>query len=444
MRKISIKCFLLLGLAAILSSCSESPFKSSEPTSLTFWHVYGGQTDSPMNTLVEHFNQSVGRENGIVVNVTSLSNSTDIHFALVAAAKKQPGAGELPDLFTTYPKTALAIGLEMLVDWRDYFSSEQLAEFVPSFVAEGDLDGRLALLPIAKSSSALFVNATTFDHFAHDTGASYDALLTWEGMLNTAASFYRWSGGKAFFKYDDWMHYSMINTAALGGTFFKDNKINFEDEAFQSAWSKLAASAISGEVCLLGGYTTTAMMTGEVLCGIESTASVLYYKDTVTFPDNTSIPLRLKVLPVPYFAGAKALAIQRGGGLGLIKSTKEKENAAAVFAKWLTAAENNVPFVMQTGYFPVKSAAYQDFLTRKDMQFQSEKYRELFEAIQKIHSDYEFYVPPFFDSYGEVEKSFSTAQTELFKKYVHTVDPLLLRSEAFMRSLLTELEETME
>ncbi|MDL2216650.1 extracellular solute-binding protein [Desulfovibrio sp. OttesenSCG-928-M14] len=444
MKNIVAKWCIVFCFIFLLPGCKGTLFESPTPVTLTFWHVYGGQTDSPMNTLVEQFNQSVGREKGIIINVTSLSNSTDIHFSLTAAAQKHPGAGDLPDLFTTYPKTALAIGPERLVDWRDYFSEEQREEFVRAFMAEGEISGRLVLLPIAKSSSALFINATIFDQFSKETGVRYEDLVTWEGMFQAAKQYYQWSGGKAFFKYDDWLHYSMMNTASFGGTFFKDDKINFEDSAFQNVWGKLAASAIAGEVCLLGGYTTTAMMTGESLCGVESTASVLYFKDTVTFPDNTSIPLRLKILPVPIFKEGKPLAIQRGGGLGLVKSTTEKEQAAAVFAEWLTAVENNVPFVVKTGYFPVKSSAYQSFLENNEPLFQSEKYLELYEAVLQIHSEYQFYVPPFFESYGEVEKEFSEAQIEIFKKYRSNTVNDHISSNTLMQKMFEELQSSMK
>lgn len=436
MKKLALKYYVILSVFFLLAGCSDSPFASKATVALTFWHVYGGQSNSPMNALVNRFNQTVGREQGIVVNVTLLSNSADIHFALVAAANKHPGAGELPDMFTTYPTTVLTIGPDKLVDWKDYFSKEALAEFVPTFLAEGEIGERLLLLPVAKSSSALFINATVFEQFSQATGIGYEDLKTWEGMFRAAKEFYQWSGGKAFYKYDDWMHYSMMNSIALGGEFFQNNKINFQDSQFRKVWCQLARSAISGEVCLLNGYATTAMITGEVLCGIESTASVLYYKDKITFPDNTSIPLRLKILPVPCFEGGKLLAVQRGGGLGLIKSSPEKERAATVFAKWLTDVENNVPFVMETGYFPVKEEAYQRFLEDRNIGFQGEKYRELYSAVLKIHADYQFYVPPFFDGYGEIEKAFAEAQLELFRKYQGRVSP----SDSFMRQLLSELE----
>ncbi len=408
---------VILLLCCPLAGCSDSYLDPQKPVTLTLWHVFGAQTDGPMNALVERFNQTVGREKGIVVSVTSVSNSTDIHFALVSAAKREPGAGSLPDMFVTYPKTVLAIGPELVMDWKDWLSEEQIKEYVPSFIEEGKIDGRLLILPVAKSSSALFVNATIFDQFSEETGITYDDLATWEGMFRAAKLYYEWSGGKAFFKYDDWLHYSMINTASLGGDFFQGGKINFHDEQFQKAWSMLAESALAGGVCLLSGYSTSAMMTGESLCGVESTASVLYFKDTVTFPDNTTMPLRLKILPVPCFQGVKLLAIQRGGGLCVTKSTKRKEYAASVFGQWLTATENNVPFVTTTGYFPVKEAAYQILVKGETSSFVNKNYEELYKAVSETYANRIFYVPPFFDQYGEVEKKFSEEQQDLFIKY---------------------------
>ena len=440
MKKIATKYGLLLGLLLLLAGCAD---QSSTPVTLTLWHVYGGKTEASMGAMVDKFNQTVGREKGIIINITSITNTGDAHLGLIAAAHKQPGAGELPDLFIVYPQTALAIGPERLVDWRDYFSEKELAEFVPAFVAEGEINGRLVILPTAKSSNALFINATIFDQFSRETGVKYEDLATWEGMFKAARRYYQWSGGKAFFKYDNWLHYSLINTISLGGDFFKNEKINFEDSAFRLVWGKLAASAVSGEVCLLNGYAMTAMMTGEVLCGVESTASILYFPDKVTFPDNTSIDLRLKILPVPYFKDGEPLAIQRGGGLGLVKSTKEKELAAAVFAKWFTAVDNNLPFAVEHGYFPVKTTAYEEFLNKDDYSHDSEKHRELFNAIKRIHAECRFYLPEMFEGYVTLEKNFSDAQTELFKKYRKLSEDSSLPTDSFIKELTVEFKSSL-
>ncbi len=408
----------LLGTACLfLFACSDEVSSKDNPVYLTMWHVYGSQSNSPMNKLVEQFNNTVGRKEGIRVSVTSVSNSTAIHFSLVAAAQNSPGEGILPDMFVSYPKTALNIGPERLADWKTLFTPKELHEFVDSFIEEGTINGRLVTLPITKSTNALFINATIFDKFAKETGASYEDLATWEGVFKTAKRYYDWSGGKAFFKYDDWLHYSMVNTISLGGQFLAGNTVNFDDPKFQEVWKQLAREAVLGHVCLLDGYSTTALMTGEAICGVESSASILYFNDKVTFADNTTLPLRVAVLPVPRFEGAKPLAIQRGAGLMIQKSTPEKEKACAVFAKWLTDVEINVPFVTSCGYLPVKKEAYDKVLRDKVPGAAKQDQIMLYDAISKIYAECSFLIPPYSDEYGELERRFGQIQTALFKKY---------------------------
>lgn len=436
--------FLILTLCCCLIwACDSHPFKSKKPVTLTMWHVFGSQTNSPMTRFVEEFNKTIGKEQGILVNVTSISNSTAIHFPLVAAAKGLPGAGSLPDLFVSYPKTALEIGPENLGNWNEFFHKNELAEYVPSFLKEGTFDGQLIIFPLSKSTNALFINATIFDKFSEETGITYDDLATWEGMFKAAHEYYKWSGGKAFFKYDDWLHYSMINTASFGGTFFIDNKINFDDIHFQKLWKMLARSAIAGEVCLLDGYSTTALMTGEAVCGIESTASILYFKDEVTFSDNTKMPLKLQILPVPYFKDATPLAIQRGTGLMMANSDFHKKQACAVFAKWLTRPENNVPFCIATGYLPVKETAYEKLITEENASYADEKATKLYHIIPTIYTKYQFYIPPYFDGYGELEKRFCEEQNILFKRYKHSSTSKNNMDE-LVDTMFHELKKSME
>lgn len=345
----------------ILTGC-ESIFPVPRPsTFISMWHCYGAQADSPMNKLVQEFNETEGKKYGITVTVTSISNSTAMHFPLVATATGKPGNGPMPDIFVAYPKTVLAIGPERFMDWKTHLNEEELSAYVSSFLDEGSFDDRLIILPLAKSSSCLFINSTIFDKFAEERKITYDDLRTWEGMFRVARDYYKWSGGKAFFKYDDWLHYSMVNTASFGGSLFREDKVDFTEPHFKKIWKMLAA-AVAGDVCLLDGYSTTAMMTGETICGIESSASILYFKDRVTFPDNTQEPFLLRILPVPHFLEAKAIAIQRGSGLCALSNSPEKEKAIALFATWLTQPQKNIPFTISAGYFPVKKESYELFL----------------------------------------------------------------------------------
>lgn len=404
--KNSLFLFLFLIVACLVFEYFDSPLAPRKPVTLTMWHVYGSQTSSPMNDLVEQFNRTVGKEQDITVNVTSVSNSSAIHDALIDSARRVPGSGELPDLFTCYPKTLLAMGSDLVMDWNGWFSETERREYVPRFLEEGRIDGKQLAFPIAKSTDVLFVNATIFDRFAADTGVSYNDLASWEGFFRASRLYYAWSGGKPFFMYSSWLHYAMLNTESFGAALFREGEINWGD-TFRRIWEPLAEAGVSGEVCLLKGYATTAMMTGEVVCGLESTASIMYYKDTVTFPNNTSLPLRLKVLPMPVFQGGRPFAVQRGVSLCALRSTPEKEHAASVFCKWLTKVENNLSFVISAGYLPVKTEAYQKLLDGKHPAFPGERYHSLYEAVNALHTGYTFFIPPLFDEYGSTEKAFS-------------------------------------
>ena len=67
----------MLLCAAGLGGCqSKTPLSPAAPVTLTMWHVYGEQADSPMNRLIAQFNETVGREKGIVIDVTVMTNSS--------------------------------------------------------------------------------------------------------------------------------------------------------------------------------------------------------------------------------------------------------------------------------------------------------------------------------------------------------------------------------
>ena len=182
MKKIASVLICLCLISTLLISCStKEPLNKNDPVTLTMWHVFGSQADSPMNDMVDEFNRTVGQEKGIVIKVISVSNSSDIHAALLSAANGEAGAGTLPDLFFCYPETAKAIGGERIVAWDELFTEQELNEYVAAFIEEGMAEERLIVFPVAKSSEALFVNATIFDRFSADTGVKYESLATWEG-----------------------------------------------------------------------------------------------------------------------------------------------------------------------------------------------------------------------------------------------------------------------
>ena len=415
------KRYLLLAvmlLTTIFLGCAGIGKKSDKPIVLTLWHVYGGQTDSPLNQIIDRFNETRGKEEGIRIQVTSVSNTNTIHEAVIAAAKNEPGSADLPDMFVSYPKTVLSLpDKDILVDYKDYFTVEELNELIPAFVQEGMIDDKLMVFPVAKSTEILFVNRTLFERFAKETGAREEDLATWEGLFEMAKLYEKWTDdktpdipndGENFFVHDYHFNYFQVGCESLGEYFFTDalqgGKLAFGDK-FRKIWEPYADAAISGGVWLRDGYATEPLRTGKSIVSVASSASVLYYEDIVTYENNISEPIEVISYPVPVFEGGKKMVMQRGAGFCTVKSTKEREKAAALFLKWLTEPDNNVEFVVKAGYMPVTDKAFEQ-LSKVSGKLESTKYRSLYEAISKTKEEYTFYVAPQLPNYLDLEMHF--------------------------------------
>ena len=326
MKKRIVLCLLALALLSAMTGCGKE--KDADPLTVTLWHVYGGEVDSPLNGLIEQFNSTIGAEQNIRVKVELVSNSGSIHKSVLAAANSDPGAPSLPDMFVSYPKTVLALpDQDMIVDYRDYFSPEELGTFIPAFMEEGQIGGRQAILPLAKSTEVLFVNRTLFDRWAATSGASYDDLKTWEGIYALAER-YAADTGKCFLVNDYHFNYFQVGVESLGENFFQNDGVRF-GPAFERAWEPYAHAALEGGVWLQDGYATESLRTGDTIVSVASSASVLYYSDTVTYPDNTSEQVSITSMPYPVFDGGEKLVMQRGVGMCTTKSTPEREKACS-------------------------------------------------------------------------------------------------------------------
>ena len=89
--------------------------------------------------------------------------------------------------------------------------------------------------------------------------------------------------------------------------------------------------------------------------------------------------MNLKILPMPQQSSGKKYITQAGVGLCAYKTTSQKAEAAAVFAKWLTESERNLEFAAETGYMPVTNEAFDKI---KDYDFKNDNYKALYSAFQ--------------------------------------------------------------
>lgn len=401
MKKRVLSLLLSAALLLALSGCGEDTLlNKKEPVTVTFWHVYGEQSGSPMDVLVQEFNRTVGTDKGVRVQVTNLSSASMIG-GFLKEAQKGGDLQDMPDLFTCHIGDATALGEDNLVDWRDWFTEEELSDFVPGFLADGTAeDGKLLLFPISKSTQLLMFNGSGFSRFSQATGANYDDLATWDGFYDTARKFSDWAG-TPFCALD--YPIRAVELCALergSGNFYTENGwYDTNNAVFKECWMQFARALAQGHVVVSDLYSNTQVMTGEVLGGLGSSAAILYYNDTVTYRDGTREPMDLHVLPMPMSAGCDALMTQAGVGLGAYKTTEQKAEAAALFVRWLTEPERNLDFVAQTGYMPVRNGAFDSIENYDKFPESAESYQQLYAALKTMREDYTPVSEPRFEGY---------------------------------------------
>lgn len=187
-----------------------------------------------------------------------------------------------------------------------------------------------------------------------------------------------------------------MSAGADASAFYRDGWYDFSDASLKAAYLRFAEAIAKGHIVVADQYSNTQVMTGETPAGMGSSAGILYYNDTVTYPDNTSEPMRLRVCPMPYVDSARRVDTQAGVGLCAVKSDERKAEAASVFAHWLTEGGRNLDFAAETGYMPVTADAYAGLDTYT---FRDDGYRNLYTALNTVKSGYTLLREPSYAGY---------------------------------------------
>lgn len=398
------------------------------PVTLNMWHNYGGDMQHTMDELIDEFNGTVGVNEGIVINVTAISSSAELNNNLDMIVNDDPGALQMPDIFTGYPKVAVKFQQNnKLANLDNYFSKNELDDYVPEFLNEGRFgDGGLYVLPIAKSTEILFLNQTLFDRFSEATGASSDKLSTFEGIAELSSLYYDWTDaktpdipndGKAFFTADSWFNLAQVGLVQMGKNIFDEqNALTLNTEEFKHIFYTFYKPMTGGGVANYDGYSSDLSKTGDLVCSTGSSAGILFYGDTITYSDNTIEQTEYSILPYPTFEGGKKTAIQRGGGLIVAKNEQRKEYAAARFLKWLTAPQQNMRFISSTGYLPVTKQTFEADISEHIEKVSDTRIKKMLKTVMEMYEDYSFFTAPIFTEFDDVskeyEKNFKRAMKE--------------------------------
>ena len=163
---------------------------------------------------------------------------------------------------------------------------------------------------------------------------------------------------------------------------------------------------MEGGIAVYDGYSSDLSKTGDIVCSTGSSAGILFYGDTITYADGTVKNAQYDILPYPVFENGTATALQRGGGLMVAKTDEKKEYAACEFIKWLTAAEQNMKFVDETGYLPVTKKAFEEDMDSHIETIENEKVKMMLTSVMNMYDSYNFFSAPNYSNFDNDTKKF--------------------------------------
>lgn len=362
----------LTGCASHDTGVKNVKLDPDNPVSLTIWHYYNGMQQAIFDEQLEEFNATVGKEKGIYVEGYSQGSVSDLEKAVTSAINGEVGAGNLPDIFSSYADTAYSAQQQgKLAVLSDYFTDEELSKYVDSYIEEGYFndDGKLYLFPVAKSTEIMMINKTDWEPFAEATGTSLDELDTTEGIVAVAQKYYEWTDsltpdipddGKAFYGRDSMSNYFVIGMRQMGKEIFEvkngEVTINTDKELVRRLWDCYYVPYIKGYFTAYGRFRSDDVRTGDVLAYTGSVSSAAYFPDKVENEDGI-YDIDYIVKNAPVMDDGERYMVQQGAGMAVTKSDEQHEYAACVFLKWFTQKENNLKFACESAYMPVLKEA---------------------------------------------------------------------------------------
>ncbi|MEG2782638.1 MAG: extracellular solute-binding protein [Lachnospiraceae bacterium] len=369
---IAVSFLVLLICMGCAKTEKEDILDPKKPVTITIWHYYSGAQQEAFNKLLTDYNQTEGKERGIIVKASGYGVVEEVADAVKASADRKAGAVPMPNIFATYVNTIMEIDAkDKIADLSQYLAKKEEDEYVDSFMEEGRLGSgkELKIFPIAKSTEVFMVNQTDWDKFAQATGAKIEDCQTVEGVTAVAKQYYEWTDsltdtpydGQAFYGRDAMANYFIIGSQQLGSELFavEDGKVelHFDKEIIKKLWDNYYVPFVNGYFSAIGRFRSDDIKIGNIIALTGSSSGATFFPKEVVLGDTQSYPIEMMVLEAPQFQSGKKYAVQQGAGMAVTCSDKKKEYASVEFLKWFTDAERNVKFALNSGYLPVKKEA---------------------------------------------------------------------------------------
>lgn len=264
-----------------------------------------------LEKLIKKFNDTIGSEKRIVVESFSQGNISDLSQEILNSLNNVSGSQAFPDLFLTYTDSAKKVDTmtELLV-LDDYFSKEELDEYVDSFIEEGrfDSENNLKIFPIIKASEVMFVNKIFWKEFSSVVDVDYKDLSTWESLAKIAEKYYIYTDsltpekndGKPLFARNSLSNYMIAGSKSLGTPTIdrEHDTYHLNIDSIRTLWKNYYIPFVKGHYFSSVKYTSDSAKVGDVILYVGSSPAVYYTSDYVISKEGKKYQLRLMFFPL--------------------------------------------------------------------------------------------------------------------------------------------------
>ncbi len=325
-----------------------------QPVQLTYWKSLEGPRHDAQVKLTDDFN---AKRSDVKVSLEHVGAYAQAAEKLTAAlAASTPPDVMLLTVDQHTPAFARQGALHPLDEFAKSDKSAQFDKYVPGFIKNGTINGKLYQIPFARSTPLMYYNK---DHLKA-AGLPETPPSTWDQLVDVGQTLSRAGVLQATNEEPRqravasivgwWPFQSML--WAFGGK-YSDDKFNptlTQTESVQ-AMEHLVDMVKRHQMARAyrtGGAAQTAFMQGQLSFTFESTAQLTQNERAATFR-----------LGAAFMPSKKERAVPGGGsGLTIIGSIPvEKREAGWEFIKFVTNTPNTIYFSQETGYMVVRTDA---------------------------------------------------------------------------------------
>ena len=113
-KKLAKRIILIIICVLNITGCGNSPksklgLEKDNPVSVEIWHYYNGVQKIEFDKMVDEFNKTAGKDEGIIVEAFNQGSLKELTDKIIDTANRKVGTGDMPNAFTAYADTAYEV-----------------------------------------------------------------------------------------------------------------------------------------------------------------------------------------------------------------------------------------------------------------------------------------------------------------------------------------------